>query len=53
MQPNGLERLSVPDGVEPTEITMKEADKIPQIGKRWSNDMVFKDFHQATIKNYS
>lgn len=53
MEPNSLERLSVPEGVSESEITMKSAYKIPELKKRWKNGMFFKDFHHTTIKHYS
>jgi isopenicillin N synthase-like dioxygenase len=53
MEPNGLHELSVPEGINESEITMKAAYKIPELKKRWKNGMLFKDFHHTTIKHYS
>jgi hypothetical protein len=53
MQPNGLHQLSVPEGKSESDVTTNAAHKIPELKKRWKNGILFKDFHNATIKHYS
>ena len=53
MQPNGLHKLNVPEGMNESDVTTNAAHKIPELKKRWKNGMLFKDFHNTTIKHYS
>jgi isopenicillin N synthase-like dioxygenase len=53
LEPDPLEVMGVPKGVNPENVTEKTAYKIPPIKQRWENGIFFKDFHSRTIKYYS
>ena len=53
LEPDPLEVMTVPQGVNPDNVTEKPAYKIPQIKERWNNGIFFKEFHSRTIKHYS
>ena len=53
MEPDPLQVLSVPSGVDANTVREKKDYKIPQIKERWDNGIFFKEFHQRTIKHYS
>lgn len=52
MEPDPLEVMSVPNGVNPKNVNEKIAYKIPPISSRWDNGIQFKEFHSRTIKHY-
>jgi|688.fasta_scaffold458106_1 hypothetical protein len=49
MQSDLLEKMVVPEGVNPENVTEKEADKIPPIKLRYKENMTFKQFNDVTI----
>jgi isopenicillin N synthase-like dioxygenase len=53
MEPDPLEVMKVPEGVNPENVTEKAAYKIPPIKSRWDNGIFFKEFHKRTIQHYS
>jgi hypothetical protein len=53
LEPDPLEVMAVPQGVNPENVSEKAAYKIPAIKERWDNGIFFKDFHSRTIKHYS
>lgn len=53
LEPDPLEVMRVPSGVNPSNVSEKAAYKIPAIKARWDNEIFFKEFHKRTIKHYS
>lgn len=53
MEPDHMEKMSIPEGVPEEKVRLTKAYKIPQLKERWTNGMFFKDFHQKTIQSYS
>lgn len=53
MEPNELQEMGVPEGVDPKEAANKSAHKIPPLEKRWDNGIYFKEFNSRTLKEYS
>jgi len=53
MQPDPLEEMKVPEGLDPDSVKEKVAYKIPALKDRWDNGIFFKEFHGRTIKHYS
>jgi len=53
MQSDLLEKMVVPEGVNPENVTEKEAYKIPPIKLRYKEGMTFKQFNDVTIEMYS
>ena len=53
MEPDPLEVIQVPSGVNAENVSEKAAYKIPAIKKRWDNGIFFKEFHKRTIEHYS
>lgn len=53
MEPNPLEVMKVPDGVDAKVVQLKEDYKIPHLKNRWDNGIFFKEFHHRTMKTYS
>jgi hypothetical protein len=49
MQSDPLEKMVVPEGVNPENVTEKEAYKIPPIKLRYKEAMTFKQFNDTTI----
>ena len=53
MEPNHLEVMETPEGINPEKVYGTKQYKIPQIKDRWKNGMFFKDFNLTTLKQYS
>jgi isopenicillin N synthase-like dioxygenase len=53
MEPDDLEIMKTPDGVDPDKVYLTKAYKIPQLRERWENNMFFKDFNWKTLQMYS
>lgn len=53
MEPDPLEVMKVPEGVNPDNVREKSDYKIPAIKERWDNGIFFKEFHKRTLKTYS
>lgn len=47
MEPNKLERMSVPRGVDPERVHIHH-EKVPEIKARWKDGMLFREFEQNT-----
>ena len=52
MQPDFVEEMKVPKGID-VEKAFHTQYGILQIRDRWTNGMLFKDFHMKTIQHYS
>ena len=53
MQPNHLEVMKAPEGIEAKKVHEGSHSKVPEIKERWVNGMFFKDFLLKTIEHYS
>ena len=53
MQPDPLEVMQVPKGINAENVSEKKDYKITPIKARWDNGIYFKEFHNRTIKYYS
>lgn len=51
MQPDPLEIMKVPEGINPENV-IEQATVVRPLSKRWKNGIMFKEFHTNTLKRY-